>query len=113
MAISKSEAPTLVDVAREADVSLRTASHVLNNSKNVSEEKAVRVRQAMERLGYRANELARGLKAQRSAAIGMIVPNLSDPFTANAVHGLQEVARANGYVVILASSGGDVRHGAI
>ncbi len=62
----------------------------------------------MERLGYRPNELARGLKAQRSAAIGMIVPNLSDPFTANAVHGLQEVARANGYVVILASSGGDV-----
>jgi LacI family transcriptional regulator len=108
MAISKSEAPTLVDVAREADVSLKTASRVLNNSKNVSEEKAVRVRQAMERLGYRPNELARGLKAQRSAAIGMIVPNLSDPFTANAVHGLQEVARANGYVVILASSGGDV-----
>ena len=62
----------------------------------------------MERLGYRPNELARGLKAQRSAAIGMVVPNLSDPFTANAVHAVQEVARANGYVVILASSGGDV-----
>jgi LacI family transcriptional regulator len=62
----------------------------------------------MERLGYRPNELARGLKAQRSAAIGMIVPNLSDPFTANAVHAVQEVARANGYVVILASSGGDL-----
>ena len=38
----------------------------------------------------------------------MIVPNLSDPFTANAVHGFQEAARGNGYVVILASSGGDV-----
>ncbi len=62
----------------------------------------------MDRLGYRPNELARGLKAQRSAAIGMIVPNLSDPFTANAVHAVQEVARTNGYVVILASSGGDV-----
>ena len=108
MAITKSDVPTLVDVAREADVSLKTASRVLNNSKNVSEEKELRVREAMERLGYRPNELARGLKAQRSAAIGMIVPNLSDPFTANAVHGLQEVARANGYVVILASSGGDV-----
>jgi LacI family transcriptional regulator len=103
----KTEVPTLVDVAQEADVSLKTASRVLNNSKNVSEDKALRVRKAIERLGYRPNELARGLKAQRSAAIGMIVPNLSDPFTANAVHGLQEVARANGYVVILASSGGD------
>ncbi len=108
MAIKKSQAPTLVDVAREADVSLKTASRVLNHSDNVSEEKAIRVRAVMERLGYRPNELARGLKAQRSAAIGMVVPNLSDPFTANAVHGLQEVARANGYVVILASSGGDV-----
>ncbi len=108
MIATKSGAPTLVDVAREAGVSLKTASRVLNNSINVSIEKAVRVREAMERLGYQPNELARGLKAQRSAAIGMIVPNLSDPFTANAVHGIQEVARANGYVVILASSGGDV-----
>jgi LacI family transcriptional regulator len=107
MAISKSQAPTLLDVARLADVSLKTASRVLNNAK-VNEDKVIRVRAAMERLGYRPNELARGLKAQRSAAIGMIVPNLSDPFTANAVHAVQEVARANGYVVILASSGGDV-----
>src|ERR1035437_2573724 len=107
MAITKSQAPTLVDVAREADVSLKTASRVLNNPKNVSEEKATRVRAVMERLGFRRNGLAPGLKAQRSAAIGMIVPNLSDPFTANAVHAVQEVARANGYVVIIASSGGD------
>ncbi len=108
MAIRKSQAPTLVDVAREAGVSLKTASRVLNNAENVSEEKGLRVRAVMERLDYRPNELARGLKAQRSVAIGMIVPNLSDPFTANAVHAVQEVARANGYVVILASSGGDV-----
>ncbi len=107
MATWKSQAPTLLDVARLADVSLKTASRVLNNER-VSDDKVLRVRAAMERLGYRPNELARGLKAQRSAAIGMIVPNLSDPFTANAVHAVQEVARANGYVVILASSGGDV-----
>ena len=108
MAIKKSQAPTLVDVAREAGVSLKTASRVLNRSENVSEEKATTIRAVMERLGYRPNELARGLKAKKSAAIGMIVPNLSDPFSANAVHAVQEVARANGYVVILASSGGDV-----
>ena len=108
MAIWKSQAPTLLDVARLADVSLKTASRVLNNER-VSEDKVLRVRAAIERLGYRPNELARGLKAQRSAAaVGMIVPNLSDPFTANAVHAVQEVARANGYVVILASSGGDL-----
>jgi LacI family transcriptional regulator len=107
MAILKAQAPTLLDVARLADVSLKTASRVLNNAR-VNEDKVIRVRAAMARLDYRPNELARGLKAQRSAAIGMIVPNLSDPFTANAVNAVQEVARANGYVVILASSGGDV-----
>ena len=108
MAVKRTQLPTLVDVAREAGVSLKTASRVLNRSKNVSQEKAAKIRTVMERLGYRPNELARGLKAKRSAAIGMVVPNLSDPFFANAVHAVQEVARTNGYVVILASSGGEV-----
>lgn len=107
MPIEKSRAPTLVDVAREAGVSLKTASRVLNGAAYVSEKKATKIRAVMARLGYRPNELARGLKARRSAAIGMIVPNLSDPFTASSVKAVQEVARANGYVVILASSGGD------
>ncbi len=108
MAIKKCTVPRLSDVARAAGVSLKTASRVLNNSDNVSDEKAIRVRKAIEHLDYRPNALARGLKAQRSSAIGMIVPNLSDPFTANAVHAVQEVARQNGSVVILASTGGDV-----
>lgn len=99
--------PTLVDVAREADVSLKTASRVLNGARHVQQDKIDRVQAAMQRLGYRPNELARGLKAQRSAAIGMIVPNLADPFTANAVHAVQEVARKNGYVVIIATSEGE------
>jgi LacI family transcriptional regulator len=98
---------TLVDVAREAEVSLKTASRVLGGEPYVSEKTAARVREAMARLGYQPNELARGLKARRSAAIGMVVPNVSDPFTANAVKAVQEVARANGHIVILACSGLD------
>ena len=108
MVIKRSQVPTLVDVAREAGVSLKTASRVLNGSKNVSQEKAARIREVMERLGYRPNELARGLKAKRSAAIGMVVPNLGDPYFASAVHAVQTVARLNGYVLILATSGGEV-----
>lgn len=105
-ATKKKHAPTLVDVAREAGVSLKTASRVLNHSVNVSEKKVAKIRAVMKRLGYRPNELARGLKSRRSAAIGMIVPNLSDPFYSNAIKAVQEVARENGYVVILSSSGG-------
>jgi LacI family transcriptional regulator len=98
---------TLVDVAREAGVSLKTASRVLSNGPYVTEKTAAKVREAIARLGYQPNELARGLKARRSAAIGMVVPNVSDPFTANAVKAVQEAARANGHIVILACSGLD------
>ena len=107
MAIPRSQnSITLVDVARESGVSLKTASRVLNGEPYVNEKTAVKIREVMARLGYRPNELARGLKAGKSVAIGMIVPNLSDPFTANAVKAVQEVARANNHIVILASSGG-------
>ena len=108
MAVPKTtETVRLADVARAAGVSLKTASRALNEEPYVNKLTAARVRDAMARLGYRPNELARGLKAGRSAAIGMIVPNLSDPFSANAVKAVQEVARRHGYIVILASSGGD------
>lgn len=96
----------LADVAREAGVSLKTASRALNDEPYVNKKTASRIRDVMTRLGYRPNELARGLKTRKSVAIGMIVPNLSDPFTASAVKAVQEIARANGHIVILASSGG-------
>ena len=105
--LRKSDSPTLVDVAREADVSLKTASRVLNGAPGLAPATAKRVRAVMSRLGYRPNELARGLKGRRSAAIGMVVPNLADPFSAAAVQAVQEVARKNGHVVILTSSGGE------
>lgn len=103
----KTNGPTLVDVAREADVSLKTASRVLNGASGLAPATAKRVRAVMSRLSYRPNELARGLKGRRSAAIGMVVPNLADPFSASAVQAVQEVARRNGHIVVLTSSGGD------
>ena len=106
--IVKSGSATLVDVARAAGVSLKTASRVLNDSPELRPETAARVREAMVRLGYQPNELARGLKAKRSAVIAMIVPNLADPFTASAFQAVQDVARKHKYAVILGSSGGDV-----
>jgi LacI family transcriptional regulator len=98
---------TLLDVARAAGVSLKTASRVLNKSPELRPATAARVHEAMKRLGYQPNELARGLKSRRSGTIAMIAPNLADPFTAAAVQAVQAVARAHRYVVILASSGGD------
>jgi LacI family transcriptional regulator len=105
--LKRTTSPTLVDVAREAAVSLKTASRVLNGAPGIAPATSRRVRAVMSRLGYRPNELARSLKGKKSAAIGMVVPNLADPFSASAVQAVQEVARHNGHVVILTSSGGD------
>jgi LacI family transcriptional regulator len=105
--LKKTSGPTLVDVAREAGVSLKTASRALNGDQGIAPATAKKVRSVMSRLGYRPNELARGLKGRKSAAIGMVVPNLADPFSAAAVQAVQQVARKNGHVVVLTSSGGD------
>lgn len=104
--LEKKDGVTLADVAREAGVSLKTASRVLNRTP-VAAATARRVRAVMSRLNYRPNEFARRLKTKRSAAIGMVVPNLADPFYASAVQAAQQIARQNGHVVILTSSIGD------
>jgi LacI family transcriptional regulator len=103
--LKKTNGATLANVANEAGVSLKTASRVLN-AVPVAPATAKKVRAAMARLQYRPNELARGLKGKRSAAIGMVVPNLADPFNAAALQAVQEVARKNGHVVIMTSSSG-------
>ena len=104
--LEKKDDVTLADVAREAGVSLKTASRVLNRTP-VAAATARRVRAVMSRLNYRPNEFARRLKTKRSAAIGMVVPNLVDPFYASAVQAAQKTARQNGHVVMLTSSIGD------
>lgn len=108
MAIRRNQAPTLADVAREARVSLKTASRVLNESANVRQEKVIKVRAVMARLRYRPNEVARSLMTRKSSAIGMIVANLSNPFITRVIKEVQEVARTNGYVVVVTSSEGRV-----
>lgn len=100
-------APTLANVAEIAGVSLKTASRVLNGELSVSAKTRERVQGAMARLGYRPNLMARSLKARKSAAIGMVVPNFSDPFTSTVIQAVQQFARTKGYVVIVTSSGGD------
>lgn len=107
MTVRKTQASTLADVARAARVSLMTASRVLNGSANVRQEKIAKVQAAMARLDYRPNELARSLMTRKSSAIGIIVANLSNPFVVDVIKEVQEIARSNGYVVTVTSSGGD------
>jgi LacI family transcriptional regulator len=96
--------PTLRDVAREARVSIKTASRVVNGEPAVSQATAARVREAVARLGYRPNQLARSLQGRRSRTIAVMIADISNPFYAGCVKAVEEVARRHGYAVILCAS---------
>ena len=92
------------DVAKLAGVSTMTVSRVLNDNANVLEETRRRVFSAVEKLNYRRNELARSLREQRSREIGILVPNLYDPFFALCAHVVNGVVRSKNYSVHIATT---------
>ena len=70
----------IADVAREAGVSAQTVSRALNNKGEISAETRERVLATVDRLGYRPNTLARGLVTQKTSTLGLIVPDIANPF---------------------------------
>lgn len=102
--------PTMNDVARTAGVGTMTVSRVLNGSNHVLEETAERVRKAVAQLGYHPNEMARALRNFKSRTIGLLLPNLHDPFFATCAHALNMVAKEHGYTVLLTLTNDDSEH---
>ena len=95
---------TVEDVAREAGVSAMTVSRVVNGKAGVAERTRLRVENAIRKLGYRRNVLARSLKAQTSHAIGLIVPDITNPYFPEIVRGAEDVALSAGYGVFLSNA---------
>ena len=100
---------TLRDVGRHAGVSAMTVSRVINGRAGVDEETQRRVEQAIEALDYVPNRIARGLISQKTATIGLIVPDVVNPFFSPVVRGAETTARKAGYRVLLCNSEGDLR----
>jgi LacI family transcriptional regulator len=98
---------TLVDVARAAGVGAMTVSRTINGHPYVSEATAKRVHAAIRKLGYRPNHAARMLTGQLSKSIGLIVPDVADPFFSVVSRAVQQAAREAGYLVWLAVSDND------
>lgn len=96
---------TLLDVAKHADVSRATASLVVRKSPLVGAETRERVEAAMRELGYVYNMGAARLRAERSHTIGVVVPNLTNPFFAELLGGMEASVDAAGLVMIIANSG--------
>ena len=95
--------PKLADIARQADVSTATVSRFLNDPGSVRAERAERVRQAIETLGYVPNGAARALASQRSKTVGAVIPTLDNAIFARGVEAFQQVLQAYGYTLLLAS----------
>lgn len=99
---------TLADVAARAGVSVMTVSRVVNERPGVGQRTRERVRQAIESLGYRPNIVARGLRAASSRTIGLIVPDVTNPYFPEIVRGAEDVAIEHGYTLLLANGIEDV-----
>src|SRR5438045_6052811 len=101
--------PNIYDVARRAPVRAATVSAVLNGSAFVSPGLTSRVQAAVATLGYEPNLLARGLAKRQTKTIGMLVPDIANPFFPEVVRGAEDTAHAAGYSLLIASSDNDTR----
>jgi len=102
--------PSMVDVARVAQVSVSTVSHVVNGTRHVEPATRERVESAIREVGYRQDALARAMRRSQSDSIGLVVSDPSEPAFADMVHGVELAAAELGLTLLLATSGEDVDH---
>ncbi|OIV36521.1 LacI family transcriptional regulator [Mangrovactinospora gilvigrisea] len=97
--------PTLSDVAREVGVSAKTVSRVLNEEGVVSPGTRARVLEAVERLGFRPNLMARNVRVgSRDSTVGLIVPELGNPFFGTVAEAVEKALRARGLTLVIGTS---------
>ncbi|MFC8596804.1 LacI family DNA-binding transcriptional regulator [Isoptericola sp. NPDC057191] len=114
-ATARTGRPRMVDVARLAGVSQATVSFVLNDRADIPVAAATRQRilDAAEQLGYRLNRAAQELKLARSTTVGVVSYGIaSHPFAGRTLLGIQNAARARGYVCMVVDVGDEPDHGA-
>ncbi|MFZ5753132.1 MAG: LacI family DNA-binding transcriptional regulator [Bacillota bacterium] len=99
---------TIKDIARAADVSIATVSRVLNNKADgITEETKAKIRKAVKELNYRPNAIARGLITKKTHTIGLVLPDISNPFFPEIARGVEDVAKEAGYNVFLCNTDDD------
>lgn len=99
--------PTIYDIAREAKVSPTTVSRAFNNESLVSREKLEQIYEVSERLGYRPHMIARSLRTKKTGFLGLVLPDIVNPFFSELTRGVEDVARQNGYHVLLGNAESD------
>jgi LacI family transcriptional regulator len=98
---------TIKDIARAANVSYATVSRALNNKYGVRVRTRERIRRIAAELGYRPNAIARGLVKKRSFTLGLVLPDIANPFFPEVVEGIEKAAVGSGYSVLLCNTNWD------
>lgn len=95
--------PSLVDVARRAKVNISTVSRTINQTGKIGSATQQRVLKVMRELGYVPNRVARRLRARDMTThlLGLIIPNIQNPFFADLARGVEDVAYRNKFAVLL------------
>lgn len=97
---------TIKDVAREAGLTVTTVSRVLNNRGYISDDARKKVSDAMEKLNYQPNEVARSLHKKTTNTIGLIVPQIRHPYFSEMISNIENEAFKNGYRILLCNTRG-------
>jgi LacI family transcriptional regulator len=95
---------TIEDVAQAAGVSRQTVSRAINNKGEISPATQERVMEAVQALDYRPSRVARGLATRRTRTIGLVVPDITNPFFPEIARGVQDAARGEDYSVFLCNT---------
>ncbi|NGY77622.1 LacI family transcriptional regulator [Bacillus megaterium] len=95
---------TIRDVAKEAGVSVSTVSRVLNSTGYVKEDTRVRVMNTIQKLNYSPNEVARSLYTRESRLIGLLLPDITNPFFPQLARGIEDEVHSHGFRLILGNS---------
>ncbi len=95
---------TIKDIAKESGVSTATVSRVLNDKPDVSDDTKKRINEVIDRLGYNPNGIARGLVLKKTNTIGLIIPDISNPFFPEVTKGVEDRARELDYSIIFCNT---------
>ena len=96
--------PTIKDVAKLAEVHPSTVSRVINDDSRISEKTKNKVLLIIKKLGYTPNAIARGLKIKRTYTLGILIPDITNPFFAEIARGVEDAANKNNFNVILCNT---------
>lgn len=98
---------SIKDIAKYTGVSTSTVSRVINNNGRFSEETKIKVLDAIEKLGYRSNVLAKSLRTMKTYSIGVIVPDITNEFFSKLVLGIENYCYPHGYLVYICNTSED------